>query len=63
MVEVGFLPFARIALHTSHTVLPRYRSGFSKHQFTQPPLLAILCLMRFEDWALVRQNGKSVTSG
>jgi len=31
-------------------VLPRYRSRFSKHQFTQPQLLAILCLMRYEDW-------------
>ena len=26
-------------------------SRFSKHQFTQPQLLAILCLMRYEDWA------------
>jgi hypothetical protein len=31
-------------------VLPRYRSRFSKRQFTQPQLLAILCLMRYEDW-------------
>ena len=23
---------------------------FSKHQFTQPQLLAVLCLMRYEDW-------------
>ena len=26
------------------------RSCFSKHQFSQPQLLAILCLMRYEDW-------------
>jgi hypothetical protein len=31
-------------------VLPPYRTRFSKHQFTQPQLLAILCLMRYEDW-------------
>src|ERR1700675_1724469 len=48
MTEVGLLPFARIALRVSRAVLPRYRSRFSKHQFTQPQLLAILCLMRYE---------------
>ena len=37
-------------LQVSRAVLPRYRSRFSKHQFTQPQLLAILCLMRYEDW-------------
>jgi Transposase domain (DUF772) len=50
MAEVGLLPFARIALQVSRAVLPRYRSRFSKHQFAQPQLLAILCLMRYEDW-------------
>jgi len=40
MAEVGLLPFARIALQVSRTVLPRYRSCFSKHQFTQPQLLS-----------------------
>jgi Transposase domain (DUF772) len=50
MAEVGLLPFARIALQVSKAVLPRYRSRFSKRQFTQPQLLAILCLMRYEDW-------------
>ena len=34
MAEVGLLPFARIALQVSKAVLPRYRSRFSKHQFT-----------------------------
>ena len=52
MAEVGLLPFARIALQVAKAVLPRYRSRFSKHQFTQPQLLAILCLMRYEDWTL-----------
>jgi hypothetical protein len=50
MAEVGLLPFARIALQVAKAVLPRYRSRFSKHQFTQPQLPAILCLMRYEDW-------------
>ena len=50
MAEVGLLPFARVALQVAERVLPPYRSRFSKHQFTQPQLLAILCLMRYEDW-------------
>src|SRR5712672_1271164 len=50
MAEVGLLPFARIALQVCRAVLPRYRSRFSKHQFNQPQLLAVLCLMRYEDW-------------
>src|SRR6202162_784063 len=50
MAEVGLLPFARIAVQVCRAVLPRYRSRFSKHQFTQPQLLAILFMMRYEDW-------------
>ena len=50
MAEVGLLPFARVALQVSKAVLPRYRSRFSKRLFNQPQLLAILCLMRYEDW-------------
>ena len=50
MAEVGLLAFARTALEVSRAVLPPYRTRFSKHQFTQPELLAILCLMRYEDW-------------
>jgi len=50
MAEVGLLPFARIALRVCKAVLPRYRSRFSKRLFNQPQLLAILCLMRYEDW-------------
>jgi hypothetical protein len=33
-------------LQVGKAVLPRYRSRFSKHQFNQPQLLAILCRMR-----------------
>jgi Transposase DDE domain/Transposase domain (DUF772) len=50
MPEIGLLPFARVALQVASAVLPSYRTRFSKHQFTQPQLLAILCLMRYEDW-------------
>jgi hypothetical protein len=50
MAEVGLLPFAGVALQVATQVLPRYRTRFSKHQFTQPQLLAVLCLMRYEDW-------------
>lgn len=50
MPEVGLLSFARVALQVVSATLPPYRSRFSKHQFTQPQLLAVLCLMRYEDW-------------
>ena len=39
MAEVGILPFARIAVRVCRAVLPRHRSRFSKHQFTQSQLL------------------------
>src|ERR1700680_1067626 len=50
MPEIGLLPFARVAMNVATAVLPPYRSRFSKHQFAQPQLLAILCLMRYADW-------------
>jgi IS5 family transposase len=50
MAEVGLVPFAREALAIAQAVLPAYSNRFSKHTFTQPQLLAILCLMRYEDW-------------
>src|SRR5215470_10530329 len=49
MPEIGLLPFARVALDVATAVLPTYRSRFSKHPFPQPQLLAVLCLMRYED--------------
>jgi hypothetical protein len=42
--------FATIALQGGQAALPAYRSKFSKRRFQQPQLLAILCLMRYEDW-------------
>ena len=50
MAEVGLWAFARTAWEVGRAVLPPYRTRFSKHPFTQPQLLAILCLMRYEDW-------------
>jgi hypothetical protein len=50
MAEVGLPPSLGIALQVAKAVLPRYRSRFNKHQFTQPQLLAVLCLIRYEDW-------------
>jgi hypothetical protein len=52
------------ALKVETAVLPRYRTRFSKHQFSQPQLLAILCLMRYEDRTFreaevrLREHGK-----
>jgi hypothetical protein len=52
MAEVGLIGFARVALDVARSVLPDYRSKFSKHVFTQPQLLAVVCLMRYEGWTL-----------
>jgi len=50
MAEVGLVRFGQVALDVAQATVPRYGTAFSKHQFTQPQLLAILCLMRYEDW-------------
>jgi IS5 family transposase len=50
MAEIGLVRFARLTLEVSEAVLPRQRTKFSKRQFTQPQLLSVLCLMRYEDW-------------
>jgi Transposase DDE domain/Transposase domain (DUF772) len=50
MAEVGVVKFASVALRVGQAGLPAYRSQCSKRCFTQPQLLAILCLMRDEDW-------------
>jgi hypothetical protein len=46
MPGVGLIAFARAALRVSSAAVAPYRSRFSKHQFTQPQLLAVLCRMR-----------------
>jgi hypothetical protein len=50
MAEVGLVAFARIARRVAEAVIPAYKSKYSKRVFTQPQLLAVLCLMRYEDW-------------
>ena len=50
MAEVGLVRFARLAFDVRETVLSAQRTKFSNRQFTQPQLLAVLCLMRHEDW-------------
>jgi hypothetical protein len=50
MAEVGLVCFAQVALEVARAALPPYRSKLSKRVFTQPQLLAILCLMRYEGW-------------
>lgn len=52
MAEVGLVRFAKVALEVSSAVLPLYRKKRSKHIFTQPQLLTVLLLMRFEEWTL-----------
>jgi hypothetical protein len=50
MAEIRLVKFATIALQVGQATLPAYRSKFSKRRFQQPQLLAILCLVRYEDW-------------
>ena len=50
MAEVGLVLFAKTALAVMNEVVPPYGSKYSKHTFTHPQLMTILCLMRFEDW-------------
>jgi hypothetical protein len=50
MTEIGLVKFARPALEISQAVQPGHRTKFSKRQFSQPQLLAVLRLMRYEDW-------------
>ncbi|MDA0232098.1 MAG: transposase [Chloroflexi bacterium] len=50
MAEVGLVRFAHLALEVTSASVAPCRSKFSKHVFTQPQLLSILCLMRYEDW-------------
>jgi len=63
MAEVGLVRFARVALEVAEAVLPDYRTKFSKRTFTQPQLLAVLCLMRYEDWTLRRTEVRLAEHG
>lgn len=50
MAEVGLVTFARVALEVATAAVPLYRNKKSNHLFTQPQLVSVLCLMRYEDW-------------
>jgi hypothetical protein len=50
MARVGLVRFAEVAYVVARAVVPPYRAPRSKHTFTQPQLLAVLCLMRYDDW-------------
>lgn len=52
MAEVGLLPSGRIHLQVPRAALPCYRSRFSRCRLIPPEFLAILCLMRYEDFTL-----------
>jgi hypothetical protein len=59
MAEVGLVSFTKCALAIATRVLSLYRSKYSKHTFSQPRLLAVLCLMRYEDWTLSEHSDMS----
>jgi hypothetical protein len=50
MAEVEWVSFAKLAVAIGRPVVSAYRNQCSKYRFTLPQLLAILCLMRDEDW-------------
>jgi hypothetical protein len=50
MAEIGTVAFAQVARQVAESVLPPYRSHFSKHIFSHPSLVAVLGLMRYEEW-------------
>lgn len=56
MAEVGLLAFADTARKVGQPVLRAYRTRFSKHQFTQFQLLAIFCLIRYDDWTFCERD-------
>jgi hypothetical protein len=50
MAEVGWVSFAKLAVAIGRLVVSAYRRQCSKQRFSQSQLLAVLCLMRDEDW-------------
>jgi hypothetical protein len=50
MPELGVVRFGQAALDVAQATVPHYRTMLSKHQFTQPQLVNILCHMRNEEW-------------
>jgi hypothetical protein len=62
MAEVRLVAFAWIARRVAEAVVPAYKSTYSKRVFTQPQLLAVLCLMRYEDHGLDNRTTSSPSS-
>jgi len=52
LAERSVVRFARAALAVAHGALAVYRTRFSKQRFTQPQLLAVLCLRGQYGWSL-----------
>ena len=52
MAEVGLVQLARVSLKICREAVAERRSKYSKKTYTQPQLLAILVLCRYEDWSL-----------
>jgi hypothetical protein len=50
MAEVGLVRLARVAREVAESVLPWVVLPRSKRLYTQPQLVAIPCLMRYEGW-------------
>lgn len=50
MARVGLVQFARVARSVAEAAIPRYAYARSKHTFTQPQLLAVLLVMRYDGW-------------
>src|SRR5690242_13506653 len=50
MARVGLVQFARVARSVAEAALPRYADARSKHTFTQPQLLTVLLVMRYDGW-------------
>jgi hypothetical protein len=66
MAEVEWVFFAKLAVAIGRPVVSAYRDQCSKHRFTQPQILAMLCLMRDEDWTFrevrLTESGESRTA-
>ena len=50
MAEIGLLRFACVARKVAEVAPPRHCRPFSKRIYMQLALLAVLCLMRSEEW-------------
>lgn len=49
--QARWLLFTQVAREVTEAMVPAYRTKGSKHVFTQPQLLTLLCLMRHQRWS------------